>query len=461
MNLERFAQRIEEQHERLAKLYSKTGNLHQILPNSDSVAEPAPHFLQEIGVASEELQVVLEELHQQNEELIAAQQAVEAERQRYHDLFEFAPASYLVTDTAGKILEANSAAATMLNVGKNFLVGKPLAVFIPVVERQHFWSALTGLHQQAVSGCSGSTGIVREEWAEFLQPRHSEPIPVVLSVALVCKAVLNGHICASQLQDSSLTARDRQAPSPLETSMGHANGTNPWPPSAETSSSPCTLRWLLRTITPTAHWEAKSGPGTGRLQANGPSLVSASLAERQRQIYHAGEVIPLNPQSVWFISQGLVKLSTFPSEGEEVLLGLAGPGTAFAPGLTLPTYQAVALVEVQLISISLSEIANSPSLAQSLLPQISQRLQQAESLLAIAGVRRVSDRLYQLLLLLKQEIGQPSSQGSWLSVRLTHQDLANACCATRATITRQLLNLQQQGKISWCPKRHLILNHDF
>ena len=72
-----------------------------------------PHdAYEELLTAMEELQVAEEQLLQQNEELVATRYAVEAERQRYQDLFEFAPDGYLVTDPEGTIHEANHAAAS-------------------------------------------------------------------------------------------------------------------------------------------------------------------------------------------------------------------------------------------------------------------------------------------------------------------------------------------------------------
>lgn len=55
----------------------------------------------ELHSALEELEVADRELRQQNQELCLAQAAVEAERQRYQDLFEFAPDGYLMTDAQG------------------------------------------------------------------------------------------------------------------------------------------------------------------------------------------------------------------------------------------------------------------------------------------------------------------------------------------------------------------------
>jgi PAS domain S-box-containing protein len=177
--------------------------------------------------------------------------------------------------------------------------------------------------------------------------------------------------------------------------------------------------------------------------------------------YMKGELIPCKLEAIWQVQQGLVKLSTFTDNGEEVLIGIAGPSIPFGVGLTsLQTYQATALSdEVQLVSVAWQDIEAIPELAQSLLSQVSQRLQQAERFLSTSGRRRVQDRLYHFLLLLKQEIGEPVSNGTRLQVRLTHEDLANCCCTTRVTVTRILGKLQQQGKITLDPKHYIVL-HD-
>jgi PAS domain S-box-containing protein len=77
----------------------------------------------ELGIANEELRVA-------NEELDSARTALEKERQRYRDLFDFAPDGYLVTDLKGEIREANRAAALQLGVPVDGLVGTCLASFV-------------------------------------------------------------------------------------------------------------------------------------------------------------------------------------------------------------------------------------------------------------------------------------------------------------------------------------------
>jgi len=183
--------------------------------------------------------------------------------------------------------------------------------------------------------------------------------------------------------------------------------------------------------------------------------------DRPMHFYTKGDMIPLQRQTIWIVVQGLVKLSTFSECGEEQVVGLAGAKRAFGSSLTaLETYQATVLSkQLTLVCVSLPEIAACAELAQAILPLINQRLQQAEALLVVSGKRRVSDRLYHLLLLLKHEIGQPASTGTRLSVRLTHQDLAQACCTTRVTVTRVLGQLQAQGQIIIDSKSHIILTH--
>ncbi|MEN9221521.1 MAG: Crp/Fnr family transcriptional regulator, partial [Thermostichus sp. BF3_bins_97] len=84
-------------------------------------------------------------------------------------------------------------------------------------------------------------------------------------------------------------------------------------------------------------------------------------------------------------------------------------------------------------------------------------LRQTEALLALAGRRRVEDRLRQLLSLLAGELGSPTAAGIRINVRLTHQDLANAIGTTRVTITRLLNRFRQQGWITLDKHRHLVI----
>jgi diguanylate cyclase (GGDEF)-like protein/PAS domain S-box-containing protein len=81
------------------------------------------------------------ELETQNEELRQAHAALRASRDRYLDLYEYAPTGYLTIDKTGQITEANLKAGTMLGVEREHLVGRHFALFIAGQDkdRWHHW----------------------------------------------------------------------------------------------------------------------------------------------------------------------------------------------------------------------------------------------------------------------------------------------------------------------------------
>src|SRR5262245_47815483 len=62
------------------------------------------------------------ELELQNEELRRAQVELAEARDRYSDLYEFAPIGYVTLDKKGSIVDSNLAASTMLGVEREYLV---------------------------------------------------------------------------------------------------------------------------------------------------------------------------------------------------------------------------------------------------------------------------------------------------------------------------------------------------
>ncbi|MEA5533918.1 Crp/Fnr family transcriptional regulator [Crocosphaera sp. XPORK-15E] len=178
--------------------------------------------------------------------------------------------------------------------------------------------------------------------------------------------------------------------------------------------------------------------------------------------YDRGENIPLVSDGIWQVYRGITQLSQLSPHGEEILLGWAQPSTLFGLWLTqMESYQAKALSDVYLKWYPVDEIQNSSQLSQMALTQLVRRMRQTEALLAIAGLKRVEDRLQQLLYLLKQELGEPVKEGTRLGVRLTHQNLASAIGTTRVTVTRLLGDFQRQGWLSFDGDRHIIIAEPF
>jgi CRP-like cAMP-binding protein len=173
--------------------------------------------------------------------------------------------------------------------------------------------------------------------------------------------------------------------------------------------------------------------------------------------FTSGQTIPLHPQGLWVVCRGAVQLTLLYSNGEEALLGIAGPGMPFGSPLSrMHPYQAIALTDVDVMPLTLAEVECSPELTKGLYVHLTRRLSQTEALLAIAGHRRVEDRLRNLLQLLAQEFGQDQPDGTCLTIRLTHQHLANAIGTTRVTVTRLLGLFRQEGWLSVTRDRYLL-----
>jgi PAS domain S-box-containing protein len=93
-----------------------------------------------------ELHVHQIELEMQNEELRRAQKELEDSRNKYSDLYDFAPVGYFTFDKNGLVIEANLAGCQMLGVERSNLIKKPFRVFVGKDSQDDFY-----LHRQGVS----------------------------------------------------------------------------------------------------------------------------------------------------------------------------------------------------------------------------------------------------------------------------------------------------------------------
>ncbi|MBI5644423.1 MAG: response regulator [Deltaproteobacteria bacterium] len=98
--------------------------------------------------ASEDLRLHQLELEMQNLDLIEAQRQLEEARDRYAELFDFAPLGYIVFDSKGIITEANLAAAALMGSDSERSIGKPFVRFVDSMDRRNFLSHL----RRCVSG---------------------------------------------------------------------------------------------------------------------------------------------------------------------------------------------------------------------------------------------------------------------------------------------------------------------
>jgi PAS domain S-box-containing protein len=92
----------------------------------------------DICALAHELQVHQIELEIQNEELRQAQIELSDTRDRYSDLYEFAPVGYLTLNAEGTVQAANLTAATMLGIERRNLMGSRFGLYIWREDREKF-----------------------------------------------------------------------------------------------------------------------------------------------------------------------------------------------------------------------------------------------------------------------------------------------------------------------------------
>jgi two-component system cell cycle sensor histidine kinase/response regulator CckA len=141
-------------------------------------APPASASQAPSATLQHELQVHQIELEMQNEELLEAKQALEEARDRFLDLYDFAPVGYLTLGAGELIEEANLAVAALLGIDRSRLRGRRFA------------------------GLIAPQGAAR--WRRYLDEvrRGSEPLGVDLQLQRGDRSVFDAHLaCHRQESD--------------------------------------------------------------------------------------------------------------------------------------------------------------------------------------------------------------------------------------------------------------------
>ena len=192
---------------------------------------------------------------------------------------------------------------------------------------------------------------------------------------------------------------------------------------------------------------------------------SFNLARKGRELalqqYSRGDELSVADAEIWQVYRGVVQLSKIKHDGTEVVLGWITANGVFSNHLddTIASYRAVALSDVYVKRYSFKDVMRNPPLAKQFFAQFSDRLIKSQQLLSIVAVKSVEERLRQLLLMLKQEIGQTVDDGIRLQVRFTHQHLAEAVNTTRVTVTRILGSFQDRELIYFDNNRHIVITN--
>jgi PAS domain S-box-containing protein len=132
---------------------SNTSSIHaqpQLLNINSPIAEPVTRTAEQL---LHELQIYQIELEMQNEHLRITQASLEESRDRYVDLYEFAPVGYILLSDQGIITEANLTAAKLLCSDRRKLLSHRFNRFITPedTDRWHLFSSKFKKHEEELS----------------------------------------------------------------------------------------------------------------------------------------------------------------------------------------------------------------------------------------------------------------------------------------------------------------------
>jgi diguanylate cyclase (GGDEF)-like protein/PAS domain S-box-containing protein len=125
---------------RQTKAPGKRSQENAQLKNKRSTQDKMARLLQE-------LQAHHIELEMQNEALREAQAMLEESRNRYSDLYDFAPLGYFTFDRNGVILEANLTGADQLGMERRQIIEKPFSFYIAQEDQPQFHAHLAAVFQ--------------------------------------------------------------------------------------------------------------------------------------------------------------------------------------------------------------------------------------------------------------------------------------------------------------------------
>lgn len=195
-----------------------------------------------------------------------------------------------------------------------------------------------------------------------------------------------------------------------------------------------------------------------RLRWNLQLDAKKSQEEQYLEYYQKGEEISLHKLGLWQVYRGVVQLNRLNGSYQEVTVGWITPNHAFGSLIHQTSlYRAVAMTDVYVRHYQQQEIAQDSQLAYQLVSDLSYRLIKAEQMVTITSLKKVESRIKKLLQMLKEEMGHPVEKGIRLTARFTHQNIADAVCTTRVTVTRIMGDLQRQGLLEFDRDRHIVL----
>jgi CRP-like cAMP-binding protein len=166
---------------------------------------------------------------------------------------------------------------------------------------------------------------------------------------------------------------------------------------------------------------------------------------------------------LYILKSGVVKLISISPKGSEAILQILKPGQVFGELLLSRerrAFTALAAEDSVVTVISrqnLKELLSLfPMVALNFIQVLSRRLADVEKGLADSSHTWSYHRLARVLLRLSEQYGEEVPTGTMITLRLTHEDLANLIGTSRETVTTQLNRFSRMGLLNRRARRIIV-----
>lgn len=155
-----------------------------------------------------ELEVHQIELEMQNDELHRSHAALAMARDRYSDLFDYAPVGYFILDPKSRIVRANLTSGELLGVDRSELVNRELFRFVTKEHRDTLFSHLRHIFKdESRQRQSCELELASKDGREFFAKLDSVLQPVATGETLQCLSLITDISELKQAEHESRQAR--------------------------------------------------------------------------------------------------------------------------------------------------------------------------------------------------------------------------------------------------------------
>ena len=185
---------------------------------------------------------------------------------------------------------------------------------------------------------------------------------------------------------------------------------------------------------------------------------------KKTTIFHEGAAA----EYFYMIKNGRVKIIKFSNEGKELILEIISKGEIFGAIAVLKGFpypaSAVAMEDTEVVKISkpslMKIVDRFPAIMYKLAMDIGERMRGSQEMLKNIALERVESRIASLLLKLASKMGQKTSEGIMIDMRLTKQDIADMVGTTVETSIRTMSKFKNKGLIKEKKGRIIVIDKE-